>query len=1519
MEAMKLARLICSYSMTMAEWKAKKLQMERPLDALSMSKHNMEFAKHVAWLPTIQLPDINYVAQGGEDYAPKVIKLYVESLEAPGYMPGVMADEFKAYLKRTKPRVNLVQLMERAEERYTEAFIVQQRQGRVGEKHREERFDQRPAKSLKCFECGKEGHKAADCFSKKKLERKEGKAVWKKHSEEDRSLEERKKEEEKTTPSAKSEGKVKSEKSEVESHSDEKCFKCGQTGHRKRECPNEKVHCDGRNCAKFGHTRETCYRNHPELKRKGKVEYVRDGETESESDTELEDEFGCIEEVFVVNEGKEHTNGIEGKIQGVNFDLIIDTGASRTVMTEAAFQRLKRNRDDLNVVKSQRVLVTPDGRDISAKKRIKNVLFEFEDIHFVADVEVILGEKERVLVGMVELKLHVPIEKIFQLETEDGGDDEEELPRPEEESVTEAAVKTMLEHLCNLNKLPEEKGVSKQLSESIGKLVVEYRHLFATGLQACPAAKVLPYSIEVIEEVGERPVKARIPFRSTRQEESLFKEISSMVKLGVMRKAVKRARNWTSPIISLKKPDGDYRHVLNLKLANERTKVLSEGLPRIDELHASIPPSAKWFGKLDMRKGYWLVPLTDEACMRFGVSTSKGVYEFTRMPMGSVNAAGHFQRIMEEMFGEVKNVLYYQDDLLLWGENEEDYLETLRSVFKILSNHDLRLNPDKVTLAAREVVFCGSLVSHKGISVDPERISGLLRLEKPTRASELQNLLCSASWIRKHIPDFARIVAPLQERLKAITRENGTQRQSALKRIKLDLNIEESKALEALKTALINSITLARPRKDMDTILMTDASDSHYSIMISQTAKEEREMPVHERAHAPLMFISGGFKENQVRWHTIDKELFPIYAACKKFQCLLETERPIEIYSDNNSVVKLLEKVEAIMERNVTNDRRERWLSVIRSYRYKAKHIKGDDNQWCDMLTRWAVGNRSSKIAAHDGVVLALEELENECVEWEDREFNDVFMLEEPGSIVPSVNTIAKAGREELKKEPGLASMLLIPEDVEKPILMNGRIWLPESDEKTRMKLIAMAHGGQDGPHLSGKRTWKELSSVFEGTGLKELCRKVTDGCLRCMKAFNQFSIPRPLGEQITGHWPNEAICLDYLTMPPSKTTEGGQANYILVMKDMFSHFVSLKVCKTADAVETAMLMAEWISGYGTPDWMITDNGSHFKNQLIESLVKTQGLNSHFTTVYHPQSNGAAEIVNKQILECVRQMAIQTEVHQKNWPVFVKNIQSFMNTQEADSLGGASPMEVFLGRKPKKELEWWFKEKSVNSETGRVSRKAEIENAIKEAHAEFEERNKKITRIQALIRRRQTRLSQGRRRLEELEIGDLVLAAFPWKYSDKTMARWKGPFKLIKVLGPMRYVIQSLYSSKEVEMSADHIRKFRSKDCPLLDAWKKVVEYEEKGFTPKRICSFIIKDGMMLAEVVWSGRNAKSWEMLDSLLEDHLSKSVAAMREWIEKGGDSEVKKRLELKLQEMGLSSVGGVDAQCSLQRLFA
>ncbi|XP_042057940.1 uncharacterized protein LOC121802322 [Salvia splendens] len=89
---------------------------------------------------------------------------------------------------------------------------------------------------------------------------------------------------------------------------------------------------------------------------------------------------------------------------------------------------------------------------------------------------------------------------------------------------------------------------------------------------------------------------------------------------------------------------------------------------------------------------------------------------------------------------------------------------------------------------------------------------------------------------------------------------------------------------------------------------------------------------------------------------------------------------------------------------------------------------------------------------------------------------------------------------------------------------------------------------------------------------------------------------------------------------------------YILVAVDYVSKWIEAKDTTSCESGEVAkFLKSNIFNRYGVPMAVISDQGTHFQNRMIEALMKKYGVHHRLSTPYHPQSNGQAEISNREI------------------------------------------------------------------------------------------------------------------------------------------------------------------------------------------------------------------------------------------------------------------------------------------------
>ena len=89
---------------------------------------------------------------------------------------------------------------------------------------------------------------------------------------------------------------------------------------------------------------------------------------------------------------------------------------------------------------------------------------------------------------------------------------------------------------------------------------------------------------------------------------------------------------------------------------------------------------------------------------------------------------------------------------------------------------------------------------------------------------------------------------------------------------------------------------------------------------------------------------------------------------------------------------------------------------------------------------------------------------------------------------------------------------------------------------------------------------------------------------------------------------------------------------YILLAVDYVSKWVEAIPTRTNDATVVAKFLRSHIfTRLGTPCALITDGGTHFCNKLVDNVLRKYGVRHCTTLSYHPQTNGQAEVSNKEI------------------------------------------------------------------------------------------------------------------------------------------------------------------------------------------------------------------------------------------------------------------------------------------------
>ena len=152
-------------------------------------------------------------------------------------------------------------------------------------------------------------------------------------------------------------------------------------------------------------------------------------------------------------------------------------------------------------------------------------------------------------------------------------------------------------------------------------------------------------------ETGDKlPVALPIRRIAWVERDKIKDEVRKMKEQNVI---VDSASPWSSPLVLVRKKDGSVRFCIDYRKLNEITIADRYPLPRIDDVLDELNSGA-FFSVIDLKSGYWQIPMRVTDAEKTAFQTVDGHYHFTVMPFGLRNAPATFQRMMDTVFSGMK-------------------------------------------------------------------------------------------------------------------------------------------------------------------------------------------------------------------------------------------------------------------------------------------------------------------------------------------------------------------------------------------------------------------------------------------------------------------------------------------------------------------------------------------------------------------------------------------------------------------------------------------------------------------------------------------------------------------------------------------------------------------------------------------------------------------------------------------------------------------------------------------------
>lgn len=463
-----------------------------------------------------------------------------------------------------------------------------------------------------------------------------------------------------------------------------RCDNCNHDDHEtedQRKCPATKAQC--LRCRGIGHYKACC----PSKKTYGNLPDKQWKRPYQDRDEPRKKTRWNRPSVYRLEDG-DAPETLRFEVGGIKTDMVVDSGSTANIITKSTFDWLKR---------MQAAMM--DERSAEKESRMFQAYGESGTIAFEAAFE-------------TEIKI------------------------PGQDSGVWAHV------------LVAEKGQSNLLSKgsafALGVLKIGYpinsvNPIQKTDVERQEFPKIAGISAKIFVDATVEPVAQPIRRLPIVMEEEVEELIQKMLSQGIIEK-VDHPTGWISPLVPVRKGNGKLRLCVDLRAVNKAVKTEKYPMPNIEDALASIRRIAL-VSKIDLESAFYHVELEPASRDLTTFITRSGLYRFCRLVFGIKCAPEIFQKIMQQLFGDIKGVIIYLDDLLIVGATTQEHDAALKEVMRRVKMYGLEINEAKSVFGTDETTFLGHKISTRGFSATEEKIEAVKNLKPPSSTAELKSLL----------------------------------------------------------------------------------------------------------------------------------------------------------------------------------------------------------------------------------------------------------------------------------------------------------------------------------------------------------------------------------------------------------------------------------------------------------------------------------------------------------------------------------------------------------------------------------------------------------------------------------------------------------------------------------------------------------------------------------------------------------------------------------------------------------
>ena len=884
---------------------------------------------------------------------------------------------------------------------------------------------------------------------------------------------------------------------------------------------------------------------------------------------------------------------------------------------------------------------------------------------------------------------------------------------------------------------PREIKVGSQLTNEevhlYRLLILEFIDVFAwsyTDLKGIPPY-VAQHTIPLIPDA--KPIRQKERRLNPRMQLIVKTELEKLLAAGFIRPV--EITDWVSPMVLVKKKNGQLRVCIDYRLLNKQTQKDHFPLPFVNTILDEVS-GHELYTFMDGFSGYNQISIAPEDFHKTAFTTPWGTFIYVVMPFGLCNAPAAFQRAMTFAFSDLlhKSMTVFIDDFSTHSRVSE-HISWVTECLIRCRRTGIALNPRKLYLAVKRGVLLGHIVSEAGKEPDPEKVEVIANLKPPTNVKGVQRVLGHIGWYRDRIEDYATAAIPLTN----LTKKN----------VNFEWTTHCQESFDELKRRVTAYPVMRPPDWNCPFHLYCDASAVAVGVALCQPANDGG-------SDHPIAFASRQLSAAERNYTTTERECLAMIFALKKFRHYLLMNKVV-FFVDHMAIRYLVNKPEL-------SGRLARWVLLLSEFDYTVHYKPGRMHRQADHLSRLSMEQSPDNI-------------------------NDEF----PDASLFAVKKVPSWYAHIAE----FLSTHQFPEGMDKNerrkirvnsthfVLISGKLYRKGIDGVLRRcvdytevpSILEACHDSACGGHFSGRLTaQKVLRAGYFWPTLFADAEAHTKNCDACQRyARNDLHMDLPLHPSLP-LVPLEKWGIDYVG--PITPTSSRRNQYIIVATEYLTKWAEAKAVKSADAKQTAIFLYEnVIARFGCPKVLISDRGAHFLNEAIEEMTKLLQINHRKTTPYHPQTNGMTERVNQTLFRILRKIVADNK---RDWDVkLTAALWAYRTTYKVTTR--ATPFALMYGIEAILPIELEVQSLRIAMDE-RLNDSQSLKDRLEHLEALSEARRLAAQHVEVIQRRRKVTFDK-KHKVRTLQPGMWVLVQdarkieFPGKFD----AVWMGPYVVKEV------------------------------------------------------------------------------------------------------------------------------------------